>query len=452
MTKRPAVAATLRAFTAPLPVFAMALIVFVSAMLVQLPLALNPGYFSHDELQWAAIVAQDGVYDWSAIHSFQYRPLTFSVWIALSRAVFEQPQVFHTMLVAWGALNAALLAVLGRRLGLSTGAAALGALAFASGPYAMYVHGWVGTLGDLMWVACALLLGIVVSRSEHRVSIFLVALLLTTAALLAKEAAVSIPALLALAWWLGGRQRRWGIAAAGAALPVVVYLALRIGVLMFSARQGNAYDWSFGNIPLRWFEYQVYQPNIAVFEVATTLVRGFDKRVVISVALWLLLSVALVRIGWRWLTGFLLTGVAALAPVLVLEASANQYAYGFAAITALLVAAGWSRMNRIGHCIVAVLAILNLWHGINVMREMRRVGDIQAIFSPALADAVRQSRSPMLRLVPAMAGDVWIFQRLTHDIPIYRGIAIGHRAQLVETNAAADYRIDADGRLTRLRP
>lgn len=452
MTKLPAAAADIRAFITSLPVFAMALVVFALVTLLQVPLVLNPGYFSHDELQWAAIAAQGEAFNWRAIHTFQYRPLTFNLWIALSRALFEQPPAFHAVVVAWGALNAALLAVLGRRLGLPIGAAMLGALAFASGPYAMYVHGWVGTLGDLIWVTCALCIGIVAARGEQRGAIVATSFLLTTTALLAKEAAVSIPAVLALGWWLGGRQRRWGIAAAASALPVATYLALRVGVLLFSARQGNAYDWNIANIPLRWFEYQIFTPNIAVFEVGTTLARGFDKRVMISAGLWLLLAVALARIGWRWLAAFLLAGVAVLAPVLVLEASANQYAYGFAAVVALLVAAGWSRMNRFGHGLVAVLAILNLWHGVNVMREMRRVGDIQAAFSPALADAVRQSQRPMLRLVPATAGDVWIFQRLTHDIPAYRGIAIDNRVQLVETDAAADYRIGTDGRLTRLRP
>jgi len=83
---------------------------------------------------------------------------------------------------------------------------------------------------------------------------------------------------------------------------------------------------------------------------------------------------------------------------------------------------------------------------------MRRIGEIQAVFSPALADAVRQSQRPVLRLVPVALGDAWIFQRLTHDIPTYRGIAIGQRVQLVEKNASADYRIEADGRLTSLGP
>ena len=32
-------------------------LLFAAAVLLQLPLALNPGYFSHDELQWAAFAA-----------------------------------------------------------------------------------------------------------------------------------------------------------------------------------------------------------------------------------------------------------------------------------------------------------------------------------------------------------------------------------------------------------
>ena len=429
----------------------MALAVFAMVMLVQLPLALNPGYFSHDELQWAAFAAQGSGSDWSAIHTFQYRPLTFTLWLWLSRALFDQPQAFHALIVAWGALNAALLAILGRRLGMSLAPAVLGALAFALGPYAMYVHGWVGTLGELLWMMCALLSGIVVSRNPSRAIVVSVSLLLTLAALLAKEAAVSIPALLALGWGFSGRQHRWGLAAVASAIPVVLYLVLRIGVLLFSSGHGDPYAWDIGHVPLRWAEYQLFPPNIAVFEVGNALTRGFaSKRVLVSAALWMALSIVLARVGWRWLLAFLLTGLAALAPVLVLGTSANHYAYGFAALSALIIAAAWSRTGRSGHAVIALLAILNLWHGVNVMRAMRHVGEVQAVFSPAIAAAVRQSGQPVLQLVPATDSEPWIFQRLTHQIPSYQGVAIGERVQLLDVGAAADYRIEADGRLTRL--
>ncbi len=429
----------------------VALAVFALVLLLQLPLALSPGYFSHDELQWAAIAAQGGAFDWHAVQTFQYRPLTFTLWIWLSRALFDQPQAFHALIVAWGALNAALLAVLGRRFGMPIGAAVLGALAFALGPYATYVHGWVGTLGDLLWVTCALAIAIVVARNPTRSVVVAVSLFFTVAALLAKEAAVSIPALLALGWWFSGRQHRWGFAAMASAIPVAIYLTLRIGVLLFSSERGGAYDWSVLHIPARWLEYQLFAPIPMLFETSLTFARGVTLQIAVSLSLWLALLAALWRSDKRLPRLFLAGGVIALGPVLILAQSWNHYAYAFAALTSMVVAAAWHRAPRWGRMVIVLFAALHLWHGINVMRTMRHVGEVQAVFSPALADAVHQSKQPVVHMVPAAGSETWIFQRLSNQIPSHQGVAIGGRVQLVGSDAAADYRIEADGRLTRLR-
>ena len=75
-------------------------LVFFAVLLAQLPLILNPGYFSPDELQWA-VRADDGyVFSWLDNDAFQYRPLTFNLWMWLSWHLFEQPQAFHAVLVA----------------------------------------------------------------------------------------------------------------------------------------------------------------------------------------------------------------------------------------------------------------------------------------------------------------------------------------------------------------
>ena len=59
--------------------------VLLAALILQLPLILNPGYFSHDELQWAALANASTPSPWLETSAFQYRPLTFSLWMALSR-------------------------------------------------------------------------------------------------------------------------------------------------------------------------------------------------------------------------------------------------------------------------------------------------------------------------------------------------------------------------------
>lgn len=434
------------------------LLVFALALLGQWLLIANPGYFSHDELQWAAFAGSEGPIHWSswtAIDAFQYRPLTFNLWLWLSRQLFAQPQAFHLVLVAWGAGNAALLCALARRFGVAMWPAIIGALVFALGPFAAYVHGWVGTIGDLAWLSCALLAGLVAVRWPRVAIAATAAAVFTAIGLLAKEAAAAIPVLLAVAWWFDGRKRHWAAATLAATAVVVVYLALRIGVLLHAPREGAQYALSVAHVPLRWFEYQLFGVLPHVFEAFTMLSRGVGSRVVIAGLLWLALLAALWRSSPRIAAIFLLGGIAALAPVLPLGSSWNHYGYGFAAVTAMVVAAAWPRAPRWGRGVIALCALLCLWHGANVMRMMRHVGEVQAVFSPALADAVAaRATQPHgdapLRLRPGPDADAWIFARLTHDIPSYRGVAIGKRVQLVAVDASADAVITADGHIVPL--
>ena len=433
--------------------YVLALCVFALALLAQLPLVLNPGYFSHDELQWAAMAmppAGEPVpwFSWSAIDTYQYRPLTFNLWLLLSRAWFEQPMLFHAFCVAWGSLNAMLLALLGRGFGMGARSAALGALAFALGPYATFVHGWVGTMADLIWLSSALLAGLCVQRTSTPWRACAIAAAFTAVGLAGKEAAITIPPLLAVAWLFDGRRATWFAATVGAAAVCALYLGLRYDALLHAPQTASQYALSFAHPPMRWLEYQLFAPIPTVFETFTTLGRGFDKRATVSALLWLALCVALWRAGPRRLALFLVGGVAALFAVLPLGSSWNHYGYGFAALTAMVVASAWPRTSRGGRVAIALMAALTVAHGVSVMLTMRRVGAIQATFSPALAQAVAQAgeRAPV-RLRPEVESKRWIFVRLTHDVPRYRGTPIGDRVRLVDAGQPADYVIAMDGRL-----
>ena len=449
---------TLEPVTAPAkPAWALAACVLLAVLLAQSPLIFNPGYYSHDELQWAAFAAQqpDWIlrdYLWTGVRTFQYRPLTFSLWLWLSGHLFAHPYAFHALIVAWGAANAAMLALAVRRFGAGTARAGAAALVFALGAYGAHTHGWVATLADLIWVSCALAIALIAQRDRSPAKIAAPVFLLTVVALLAKEAAVVIPALLALAWWFLGRRRAWSWAFAAAAVPVAVYLAMRVGVLLFSPREAANYGWSLAFIPQRWAEYQLFAPNPTKMEVGGTFARGLrDGRVVGAALLWLGLAWALWRAGPRWLAGFVLAGAAALGPVLILAESANQYGYGFAAATAAICTAAWPRMDRFGKGLLALIAVLCLWHGFNMVRRLHGTGQIQAVFSPALAAAVADAPGRMLRLRSTDPSQRWIYARFTHDIPSYRGVPIGDRVRLVQAGEEADYAIQADGRLTPLR-
>ncbi|MDR7133260.1 hypothetical protein J2X06_000444 [Lysobacter niastensis] len=430
---------------------------FACVLIAQAPLVLNPGYFSHDELQWAAFAGHDARLIsrpqlWTNLQVFQYRPLTFSLWLALSKALFAHPQAFHGAIVAWGAVNAALLALLLRRVGVSVAASLGGALVFALGPFAMHTHGWVGTIGDLIWVGCALATGLLAQRERGAAVTVAGSAVLTAIGLLAKESAIVIPAVTALGWLLLGRRRGWALATAGASVPALAYLALRLGVLLFSPREAANYGWSLAFVPLRWLEYQLYPSIPTRLGITGLLGKGAgDARLWVAGLVWLALAWTFWRVGPRWLLGFLLLGAAALGPVLILAESANQYGYGFAAATAGLAAAAWARVDRTGRIVFVIAALLSVWHGVNVMRRMHEMGELQATFSPAMANAVVHAGSHPVRLRAVDPGQHWIYLRLMHDIPSYAGVAIGERVQLVDTGAEADYEIGKDGGLRALR-
>lgn len=424
--------------------------VFVLACLLQLPLALNPGYYSHDELQWAAH-AVDGVrVPWLDLSVFQYRPLTFSLWMALSRALFDAPMLFHAVLAAAGALNAALLCAVGRGFGMQARAAGLGALAFVLSPYAVYTHGWVGCIADLLWLGCALLLALAVQRTQRPLAAATAAAVLTGVALLAKEAAFAMPPLLALAWWFDARKPTWRAAMLASGAVAALYLGLRLEALLHAPREGAQYALSLAHVPLRWLEYQLFPPIVPLQEAIATLQRPLPA--LVAGIVWLGLLAALWQAGRRHAALFLLGGVAALLPVLPLASAWNHYAYGFAAITTMIVASAWPRASRGGRIAIGMFALLAILHGGAVMWRMHQVGRIQSVFSPALAQAVhvRANDGPVvLRIGPGIRP--WIVQRLTHDIPRYRGVRIGERVRIADDGDAADYVVEADGRLRPLR-
>ena len=429
---------------------AMPALVFALACLLQLPLALNPGYYSHDELQWAVYAADRVQVPWLDLSAFQYRPLTFNLWMLLSRALFDTPMVFHAVLVAVGALNAALLFAVGRGFGMQPRHAAVGALVFVLSPYAVYTHGWAGCIADLLWVGCALLLALCVQRAQHVLLAALASALLTTVALLAKEAAFAIPPLLALAWWFDGRKRKWLFAMFASGMVAALYLGLRIDVLLHAPREGAQYTLSLAHVPLRWLEYQLFAPIVPLQEAITTLQRPLPA--LVAGVFWLGLFAALWQAGRRFAALFLLGGIAALLPVLPLASAWNHYAYGFAAIAAMTVASAWPHASRNGRIAMAIFALLTLLHGGAVMWRMHQVGQIQSVFSPALAQALRaraDAEIVLLRIGPGIKP--WIVQRLTHDIPRYDGIVIGDRVRLAGDGEAADYIVQPDGRLQATR-
>lgn len=443
----------------PAPRFAAPLIVLLLACLAQAVLALNPGYFSHDELQWGAaadVHAGSALpwFPWTDASMLQWRPLTFNGWLVLSNALFESPRAMHSLWVLMGSVIAAGLSWLLLRMGLGVRVAAIAGLVFALNPYAAYVHGWVATLADLLWVGAALALAAELqarrrAEAEGAKGVALRAaawaFALTALALLAKESALAMPALVGLAWLLAGRGRVLAAATAGSGLIATAYLALRAGALM-APGESSGYALAPAAAPMNFAAYALYLPVPASFEVNTVWLRSVSQ-LTVAALLMLGLVAAVVRASPRLGLAMVLGAVLSVAPVLVLPQASTQYGYGFSLWLVACTALAWPRLGRPGRGLVWVLCVLLVWHGARVQGEMRGVGDRQAVFQPALVAALAAHEGPLRLQRNRQFG--WAYERLTHGVPAWRGQAIGDRVVWVEDAELADYWVAEDGGLVR---
>lgn len=417
------------------------------ALALQALLLATPGYLSHDELQWGAFASVPwrelpfvSFLDWK---TFQFRPLTFNAWLLLSHALFDSPRLFHALFALLGAVNGVLLAITLRRAGSRDGVAFVAGLVFVASPFAAWVHGWVGCLGDLLWVGFALALAIALQGAVSEARAFVIAALCTALGLLAKEAALSIPALLVLSAWLRRGPRAGWFAALGSGAIALAYLGLRLPVLL-QADPDSYYALQPWGAPLRGFEYFVFPWALNVDEAGVLALRPPSQRLVFALPALLLLALlwqAAPKLAFAWIAG----GVMALAPVLPLPASANQYGYGFAALTCGLAALAWPRLQRRGRIALVTLALIAAVHGWQIQRNVWMTGQLQSVFTPSLAQAAQAQPAGAIRLWPMDAGQRPIYQRLSERIPSWRGIALGERIGMARQRDEATHLVAPDG-------
>lgn len=429
------------------------LVLAVGLLLLQLPLILNPGYFSHDELQWAA--RADGPWgalpwqSWTDTGVFQYRPLTFNLWLLLSHRLFATPYLMHAVFVGLGCVNAVLLgqaiAAAGVRRRVAMGAAAV----FTLSPYVAYVHGWVGTLGDLLTLLAALLglrllqrTATVASRRERIVATPLV--LLVGAALLCKESAVVLPAALLPALYRHPRPRAVLQLIALACMPVVAYLIVRLPVILATPPASAGYAWALGHIPHRLAEYLLFPFLPPLLEVGPTLTKSASRLLAAAACVAALLG-ALATCGWRWPLVWLALTAVLLAPVLILATSYGQYAYLASAAAVGIAAAAWPRLRRLPRIALGLAAGVAIMHGAAVMTRMRDIGLVQHNFDADLR-AVLASGDEVPCFALADEGDRWMAARFVNDVPRYRGVC------LAQSGEAAPLRMRRDGHLVRTEP
>jgi hypothetical protein len=394
-------------------------------LVLELPLILNPGYFSHDELQWWAR-ADVPLWDlpwvsWLDLSPLQYRPLTFNLWLVLAHAFAATPRLMHLVFVALGTANAWLLARVLANARVPARTCYAAALVFALSPYAVYVHGWTGTLADLLTLAL-LLVGVrLVQRGTTPGA--LGAALAVAIALLCKESAVVLPALLALAAYGQPSARTTRLAVALSAAIAIAYLALRLPILADSGAASPAYAWSPDNIPHRAIEYLLYPFTPPLFEISS-LANVSLARLAAAGACVALLLLALASRNLRWPAAWLAAFFAALAPVLVLPSAYGQYAYLASALGVAIAGAAWAGLRAPSRAIMCILAAIVVVHGTAVMWRMHAAGAVERNLHADLIEIVRREPATPIVVAAADPRDAWLVERLLHEVDRYRGVPL----------------------------
>lgn len=435
--------------------------VFALLLLLQLPLIFNPGYFSHDELQWWARADVAGWASlpwesWTNYRVFQYRPLTFNLWLALSHALARHPYAMHAAVVGIGSLNAVLLGVCVAAAGAPRRVAVGAALLFVLTPYVAYTHGWVATLADLLTLLMALLalrsLQSMLRESVRRdIAIAALAAALVGIALLCKESAVVLPLILLAALYRHPRPRAVLVAIGAAAAPVAIYLLVRLPTLLDTPAGSEGYAWAIGHVPPRLAEYLLFPFLPALFEVGPTLSKS-PALLCVGVACLVVLLGSLAMKGWRWPTAWLVLFAGLLTPVLVLATSYGQYAYLASAAGIGVIASAWSRLRTAPRIALAIVAAVAVAHGAAIQWRMREIGVVQRNFYADLSGILPTAPAP-LRITVAHESDRWMVQRFVSDVPAYRGIPMAGRVRITRSpDQDAHLTMRRDGHLAHTLP
>lgn len=430
---------------------------FVAALIVQLPLVFNPGYLSHDELQWLAFSDQPSWSllpwnGWFDFRPFQYRPLTFNLWLLLSHLFGYSPMTMHLLRVLAGVIVALLLQATLLGFGVTAARASIAALVFLLLPEVVFTHAWIGTYADSLCLGFALgaiLLTLRAGTATSAVAMLRTSLavsVLTALALASKESAVLIPVLLVLVA-AKRRDRVLAVAIASSALVVSAYLLLRLDTILYGPRDGGGYAWSIGNIPRRLAEYAMFPFEFDRFEATGA---AFDTHRLLATLCWLVMAGVAATAGWRVFVAFCLGWMIALGPTLILSFSSSQYGYLAAAYLSGFFAVTWPDLRGVARTALAGAVLLAVVHGENIADEMRRIGRIQHNLYAELPQLVATHAAPLRIKAERVQEDI-ILRRLLFDIPSYRRIPLGDRLISADHDTAtADYVMREDGRLRQL--
>lgn len=319
--------------------------IFVIGFLSQILLWINPGFYSHDELQWRDVVLQKGLQGFiaqlSEFHvgeSFGYpvRPLTFLILGLEGLLVENGAQLVHAISVlVTGAVGSLLYWILLRH-GLGVKTALSAGLIFLLLPTTVLATGWSAALMD-QWFVLFGLGGILLTQSflkSQRLVYLAGVSMMQILALMSKETAIVWPAIfLILYYFFIANSRRGTIGAlqlfCAWGIPTLIYASWRLNAVLasFSDSTQGGYSASIENLPINIFAYFSFPFLTPITELHTYTLLPIWALVFGVLAHLFCVFWALFQFGVRSAVGYLVVYFGFVAPLLFIEGLGSHYLY-----------------------------------------------------------------------------------------------------------------------------
>jgi hypothetical protein len=391
----------------------------------------NPGFYSHDELDWQNRIARND-YPWSfGLGSFTTSPffrLLGTILISMSLRLPLQPVGAHLTDVLLSIATACLLYL---AVALFRPDRALpAAILFMLMPGFAYSAGWVAAGFDIQftfWGLVYILCAVIYWRGGHPLHLIagLVALVI---ALGCKETALSIPICAALVLFVDRHRidrRRVAILAVLTGGPVVVYLALgATRIVRMSVSGEGGYRFGDGLQVLKnlvaYFGFPFAPGPFGPGIVEIQAFPFWDTRQVLRLIAPHLVLIGLIlwRAGLRWVLIYLIAFYATLLPVLPISKYETQYTYAGSLAIAIALALVWERQWLVA-VPVALLTLILVAHGLTIQQQMYRTGICQTRALETLKAALKDT-APDAPLAVLVRDDtpLWVIAviaRAVHD-------------------------------------
>lgn len=326
----------------------IAMMIAAIALLANLTLIVNPGFYSHDEWQRYDFITAHGVHAYLAKYwairegktfASPVRPIGLIQQGLLALWMKSSPWVPHLASAILHSFVAVALFFTATLAGLSRRAAVLAALLFCISPLGVLAIGWTAASFDqwyVLFTLCSIYATFLLMRHGLRAPYMLALLCFSSAAILCKETAMALPGAIAgcglFTNLINGEKIRWRrivAASAIAALPIVVYLLIRLPALQRSLAVGTvaAYRPSVHNLLPNILGYVEF-PFIPKLEdmISIAYVPAWVRHVALLMHLALLACLA-----WtghlKVVVAYLFAYFVFLVPILFIPNTGSHYLY-----------------------------------------------------------------------------------------------------------------------------